>query len=287
MTKKKELTITVGCDPEYFYQSFDKEFKYPYGVPGSKAAPFIVKDGAIQIDGLALELNIIPALTEEEFVNRCKSVFQEFGKYVIQKNIKIVSTADFQPKYLNSLNPSVVELGCIPDFNAYTGEANPRPNFGKDDALQTMRTAAGHIHAGWEPVDVNIRDPNHIANCYEVVKQLDYYVGVPSMFWDRDNRRRQLYGKAGACRIKPYGVEYRTPSNQWFTDERLMKFVFNNTVKAIKDLYAGRSAHSKYAHRAQEVIDLGIMPDLSWAGQFCEGLPNEYITGEFLKQKKA
>lgn len=284
--KKEELQLTVGCDPEFFIQdNLNKAFLYPSGVPGSKAAPFHVKDGAIQVDGMAVELNIIPAKTSEEFVSRCKTVFNSFATYWPLSSIKVVPTAEFNPTLLRTLSPAQVELGCIPDFNAYTEEANPHPNQGKNDAELTLRVAGGHIHVGWETTDVNINDPNHIANCYEVIKQLDYYLGVPSLFWDRDNKRRELYGKAGACRIKPYGVEYRTLSNLWFSDERLMTFVFNNSVKAVQDLYKGHRVFDKYGTRAQELINGGHLPDNSWFAQFCDGLPSEYLDGSFLKKK--
>lgn len=279
MSKKKELKITVGCDPEFFWQDVGGSFRYPIGVPGSKAAPFHVNDGAIQVDGLALELNIDPANNVEEFVGRCKSVFEQFNRYVSLNQIKIVASAEFPPNHLKQLSPHLTELGCVPDFNAYTGEANPRPNFGKDDAELTLRAAGGHIHLGWETKDVNILDTNHIANCYEVVKQLDYYIGVPSLLWDRDQKRRSLYGKAGACRIKPYGVEYRTPSNQWFKSEALQRFVFNKSIKAINDLYNGKRLVDVYGTRAQEMINQGRIPDESWCHELVMEVPEEYRVG--------
>ncbi len=40
--------------------------------------------------------------------------------------------------------------------------------------------------------------------------------------YDKDTERRGMYGKAGAFRPKPYGVEYRTLSNAWLSnDERI------------------------------------------------------------------
>jgi hypothetical protein len=53
---------------------------------------------------------------------------------------------------------------------------------------------------------------------------------------DDGEERKKLYGKAGAMRIKPYGVEYRTPSNWWtFTDERCM-WVWDATERALNNL---------------------------------------------------
>jgi hypothetical protein len=41
--------------------------------------------------------------------------------------------------------------------------------------------------------------------------------------------RRELYGKAGAFRPKPYGVEYRVLSNRWLNSEALIRWVYNQS----------------------------------------------------------
>ncbi len=275
----EELKITVGCDPEFFYYNeMNKRFEWPGHVPGSKAAPFHVKNGAIQVDGLAIELNIIPATTEDEFVTRLESVMDFLTKNYVEKNaIKIIPTAEFVPYYMNLLESHVVELGCIPDLDAYTQKENPRPNKGRPDKEQFLRTAAGHIHAGWwHDQEIALDDPNHRADCFEVVKQLDYYIGLPSLLWDKDNKRRSLYGKAGACRIKSYGVEYRTPSNQWLLDKELQKFIFRNTVKAIQDLNNGKRVFEMYGNLAQDLINSGTTPDPSFGPILYPDLPEKY-----------
>ena len=48
-----------------------------------------------------------------------------------------------------------------------------------------------------------------------------------------------MYGAAGAFRPKPYGVEYRVLSNAWLLTEDRMRFVYKQTVKAVKDLMSG------------------------------------------------
>jgi len=78
-----------------------------------------------------------------------------------------------------------------------------------------------------------------MVRCATLVKQLDCYLGLPSVVWDRDAKRRQMYGAAGAFRPKPYGVEYRVLSNAWLLNEKRMRFVFNQTVKAVNDLISG------------------------------------------------
>jgi hypothetical protein len=50
---------------------------------------------------------------------------------------------------------------------------------------------------------------------------------------DDGEMRKQLYGKAGAFRAKPYGVEYRTLSNFWIFNDNLIRWVWNNTQRAL------------------------------------------------------
>ena len=288
------LKIRVGADPEAFISSSysnREDYIWPNSttLPGTKHQPFIVKDGAIQIDGLAAEWNIDPADNETEFTTRLKSVFSEITKrYGWGTKVKIVPVAEFLPQNIKYLPRPVVELGCVPDYNAYTEDQNPSPKLPDNDPYkQLLRAAGGHLHLGWtEGVDVN--DPNHRKDCWEVVKQLDFYLGLPSLYWDKDNRRRELYGKAGACRVKPYGVEYRTLSNQWLrglqdkSEEDLMGFVYRQAVKAIRDLEDGKKAYNRHGMSARNMID-GIGKEtynaLLYKTYFPE-LPERYLPKE-------
>jgi hypothetical protein len=161
--------------------------------------------------------------------------------------------AEFGFDYINAQPDEAKILGCEPDFNAYTQAANPRP-----DAATPFRTASGHLHIGWTK-DVNPQDPGHFEACCSLSKMLDVKLGIPSLLWDTDQKRRLLYGKAGCFRPKPYGMEYRTMSNAWLDPQRpyLRKMVFSETTKAITELFNNDEAWNvKVAGMsAQEVID--------------------------------
>jgi hypothetical protein len=73
-----------------------------------------------------------------------------------------------------------------------------------------------------------------------VVRKMDLFLSVPLVLMDDGFQRKAIYGKAGAFRKKPYGVEYRTPSNWWCapgeTEEERQKrceWVWRNTEKAL------------------------------------------------------
>lgn len=222
--------ILIGCDPEVFV-SQGGVFKSAYNlIKGDKQNPFKVRNGAVQVDGMALEFNTTPAASEDEFYFNVQDVFDQMKKMVPDYDIVVSPVADFDPEYMKAQPKEALILGCDPDYNAWTGEINPKP-----DGERAMRTASGHIHIGFTQ-DQDIDDPLHRHNCNEIAKQLDFYLGLPSLKYDDDTKRRTMYGQAGCVRYKPYGVEYRTLSNAWLQSESRIRGVYRNTMAAINRL---------------------------------------------------
>ncbi|MOA35237.1 hypothetical protein D3C78_1566850 [compost metagenome] len=85
-------------------------------------------------------------------------------------------------------------------------------------------------------------------------KQLDYYLGLGSLLYDPDVKRRTMYGAAGAFRPKPYGVEYRVLSNAWLKSEELMGWVYRMTIKGINDLFEGKAAYNSYGEVVRKLM---------------------------------
>lgn len=247
--------ILVGCDPELFVRNTETgKFVAPYQmIPGDKTKPHPVPDGAIQVDGMAVEFNIEPASSLEKWRGKIQGVRAAL-KAALPAGHELVTipTADFDPDYWHTLPKEALEIGCVPDYNVYTGQENPRP----DGGAQFFRSAAGHIHIGWTK-DKDITDVDHIADCVEVTKQLDFYVGVPSCIWDTDQRRRLLYGRAGSIRVKPYGLEYRTPSNMWLNSTAATDFVYQASIAAVTDLFNDNALRTKFNE--------------GWAAQYING----------------
>lgn len=226
-----------GCDPELFVvNSEGKPIPAWDMIPGTKAEPHKVEYGAVQVDGCALEFNIDPAETFEEWDRNIVQVMRQM-KGMIPKGYKflISPSVEFAKEEFDKLPEEALELGCEPDFCAYTGAENPRPT---PEEGSTLRTAAGHIHIGWTDGVVK-DDPEHFANCIDIVKQFDWHLGASSVFKDASDealRRRILYGKAGAFRPKPYGVEYRTLSNFWISTKANRKWAWDRVNAAIKEM---------------------------------------------------
>jgi len=232
------MEILLGCDPEVFVRNSGVPVSAHKLIPGTKVAPYKVKDGAVQVDGHALEFNIHPADSEASFLYNIQQVMQRLQDMLPPNHgIDIVPSMRFDWEYLKSLPAEANELGCDPDYNAYTGEINPRP-----DGATNLRTAAGHIHIGWTK-DAEKDDPAHVEKCRTLVRQLDFFLGIPSVILDQDKERRTLYGCAGAYRIKPYGVEYRVLSNFWLKSPALTRWVYNQTHLAIRRLLEGEDCY--------------------------------------------
>lgn len=208
--------IMVGADPEVFMQENGRIISAIGRVPGTKTAPYPVPLGAVQVDNVLAEFNINPAASREEFVRNIKEVLASLrgmGDIVVQ------ASHEFSDEELAAFPKEAFVFGCDPDYCCYTGDENPKPKGPKG-----LRTAGGHIHVGYDVASG--------PESYQVVAAMDIVLGLPSVFMDTDNRRRILYGKAGAFRPKPYGVEYRTLSNFWLGSDELISWAYRSTVEA-------------------------------------------------------
>lgn len=251
------MNVLVGCDPELFVQQAGA-FKSAFNlIPGTKENPFKVNKGAVQVDGMALEFNINPAASEDEFVGNINEVVSVLRSMVPEYEVVATPVAKFDVAYFMEQPLESLELGCDPDFNAWTGAPNEKPKTGKP-----MRTASGHVHIGWTE-DAVAFSRQHAMKCMEIVKVLDLFLGVPSLFYDPDTERRELYGKAGAFRPKTYGVEYRTLSNMWLNNEKFTRWVFRATQKAMEAYESG----IEVPESVQEVINTS---DIEAAKELCE-----------------
>lgn len=244
-TKEIIMKLLIGADPEVFARKNGKVIPATGLVQGTKEKPFGVLNGAVQVDGLALEFNIDPADSATKFSYNIQLVMNQLEHLSGAKLVaKPVHT--FTKRVLSKQPKENLELGCEPDYNAYTGKENPRP----DAEGKCFRTAAGHIHIGWtEGVDPT--DPGHMEACCLLTKALDTTIGLVSVVMEGPNKRRDLYGKAGAFRPKSYGMEYRVPSNWWIEKDEYRRFIFD-TVKAVfeKMLEGERSFEQETLYRS-------------------------------------
>ena len=193
---------------------------------------------------MAAEFNIDPASTFEEFDLNITTVLAQLTKMLPKGYTLDFSPSVEFPEDVFAAAPDIAkELGCTPDFDAWTGDSNPPPD---TSGTPFLRTASGHLHIGWT-AGMAMDNIQHLINCQDLVKQLDWYLGAWSITEDADPTRRLLYGKAGAMRYKPYGVEYRVLSNFWVNDESLRLKVWNRmqaAIDAMRNAYYPEYANS-------------------------------------------
>lgn len=227
--KTKMFRFKLGCDPELFLADLQGQLKASCGlIGGTKEHPQplpILGDGyAVQEDNVAIEFNIPPAETRREFIDsiaKTMKVLQDGVNNSLGFHLDHRSWAKFPKDQLESEAAKL--FGCDPDYNAWTGEQNPKPKA----ADETLRTCGGHIHVGYSDQYIEKK---------RLVKFMDMMLGIPSVLMDEEGaERRELYGMPGAYRDKVYGLEYRSLSNFWVAkkDPNLTGWVWNQTGRAI------------------------------------------------------
>lgn len=271
----------IGADPELFLVDADGIGRSAHNViPGNKTNPMPVLNGAIQVDGVAAEFNIDPADTAEAFSGHIKDVLTELQERVEAKGkglqLIVQPTMHFEPGYFKKLPKAAKELGCEPDYSAYTSHPNPKPNH-----KVTFRTGAGHLHIGWTQGE-NPHDGAHFYDCTQATRQLDSVLYFMSLLWDDDQQRRQLYGNIGAFRPKHYGVEYRPLSNAWVADPDLHIWLFNTTVHCMDLLDNGDTClfHDYFQQSMLKDVREGRQPEKLQLLEYYDYLKEEYLIPE-------
>jgi hypothetical protein len=263
------MNFLLGCDPELFVTQQGQLVSAHGLIEGDKENPFPVEHGAVQVDGMALEFNIDPAKTKGEFAANIHAVMDSLQAMVPEYELQATASVHFDKELLDSLPEEATELGCDPDYNAYTEKTNPTP-----DASTTLRTAAGHVHIGW--TEGQIPEGIHFDACVKLVKELDVTLGLMSVILDKDKERRELYGKAGAFRCKEYGVEYRVLSNFWLTNDILIDWVYDQIDSTMKRMSEGKLYSPEYGEAARKIIDTS---DVAGAYELAFGLGLEFPKG--------
>ena len=215
--------MRLGTDPEVFLQNAEGKLISAIGlIKADKWNPLQIPDMekgyTLQEDNVALEYGVPPAASAEEFVHHIRAFIARARDWCPDLSFSKLSCAVFADDQLK--HPLAQVFGCEPDYNAWTGETNPKPHAPNPN----LRSAGGHIHVETDK------------NPWLVVPAMDVYLGIPSVLMDPGEDRKQLYGKAGACRPKSYGVEYRTLSNFWIFDDALIQWVWRNTARALDNV---------------------------------------------------
>lgn len=221
------LKALIGADPECFVHNGDVVWHCISKLGGSKDKPRPVDGGGLQEDNVLFEFNVDPTADANEFAATINKVLEQGRQVLIPHGLFIQDhLSSHTYDNMDGFPEKAFEFGCTPDYNAMTGAVNDKPSA----ANEYLRTAGGHVHIGWSHLCTVTEQDQRAVMCL-----CDYLLALPSVLEDDDTKRRELYGKAGACRLKSYGAEYRTLSNYWIWDDAMIQTVHGRAQKAFDD----------------------------------------------------
>lgn len=232
----------LGGDPEVFLATMRGAPHSAEGLfGGTKAEPKpmagLPNGFFIQEDNVAAEFNIPATSNPVEWARSLQEGLKYIKAVAKKHKLKPILAPALEFPMYQVMTPHAQELGCDPDFNAWTMAKNPRPR-----PPERMRTAAAHIHVSWENPEDDQR--------WALIRAMDVFLGLPSIVATDPNPRRTLYGKAGACRLKPYGVEYRVLDNFYMSSIPL-------STKVAERVYVTADAINANALLRNEINKLG------------------------------
>lgn len=229
--------FTIGADPEVALVDIKTgllKSAIPF-ITGTKKKPLFFSNGAnIQRDNVACEFAIPPVQGCEAFVEVMRTTMKLVVDH-LPKTISIVKGAamDFPEEELQ--HAEAKEFGCDPDFDAWM-HGRPMVCDVFDRGSGTLRSFGGHIHVGYVKGSGN-EFLRQMSGKIKMIQVMDALLGLASVIHDKSQgaiRRRELYGKAGAYRPTPYGVEYRTLSNFWIFEDKYQKLMWHLTNTALR-----------------------------------------------------
>lgn len=284
-------TLTIGTDPEFFLS--DRDGVYRSAIPvvkGGKDNKVDLGNGCLMFyDNVLLEMNIRQGKTPEELISILQKAFNAVAKKIYPYVLVPISSHTFNKSECQ--HPEALRFGCEPEYCAYElMQMNPPIC----EEGNTFRSAGGHIHLGYNKQEYPLTAPIVDEDSSErdwgrlwVIRMLDLFVGIPSLFLDNDPssaKRRQLYGKAGTHRPKDYGVEYRTTGNFWLRSPKLTSLIFK-LCRYTVDFCAGKEFMEMWpsidectAYSVQELRDAINNTDISKAKKFMDTIIKKYMS---------
>lgn len=239
MNTKLITSPTIGTDFELFVADREsREIISAEGyAKGTKHKPYHFdpdeKWYTTSLDNVLFEGTIPPVGTSTDFIKNIKKTLAFINASLPGTLCTVAEPAAIlDDKWLQTKTAKL--FGCEPSANVWLRAMNDPPKADNPN----LRSAGFHVHVGFKKPDVEALQELGIDPLMGIeeraVKCMDLLLGVPAVLLEPENDRRKLYGKAGECRFKEeYGFEYRVLSGFFMGKEEYLKWIFDNTMKAI------------------------------------------------------
>ena len=260
----------LASDMEFILHDGTQIVPCPNDLLPTKGSKMPVGDQGITLeqDGATAEATIPPCSTFEQWDNHIRNAI-DATEYYTGHTVSTLSYYNF-----SKLEGAQVTMGCSPSYSVWNSSVR------KPSPLSTelyARSAGGHIHIDI-PKPFRTSRVKHTKEVTRIAKNLDLFLGVPSVILDPDTRRRKLYGLSGDIRFKEYGLEYRTLSNYWIFSTYLREYIWNQVEKAISfdsevTTDAPRSIDTSNTELAEKVLtDYNLWDDVEQLDMYLRGL---------------
>lgn len=187
----------VGGDPEF--PIYDIELKKYITaenlVHGTKDKPSpIAIDGCFeQLDCVGIEFTLPPAPEYWIYQHTVDKCIEYTNHWLTKINkaykLELKSSAKYNADQLLTEVANI--FGCEPSYSVYRKTISARPD---PVALNGLRSFGYHIHYGWNEKWIK-------KELQDFIVLNDIFLGIPSLYKDKDEKRRLLYGNLSDHRI--------------------------------------------------------------------------------------
>jgi len=229
------MEFTFGTDPEFMISRWDDLQSAIPMLPKKEHA--LTRNGSsFYYDNVLAEIAVKPAKNKEDAIKNIKNSLVQLAKLVKPSRFIVQASAKYPAKQLADKEAKIA--GCNPEWNVYTLRCILPPE--EVISKTNFRTAGGHIHVGAK----GFNDP---FKAFDVIRMMDLFIGIPSVFLDTDptsKERRKIYGHAGSHRATDYGFEYRSLGNFWFSSPEYVSLIYDLTEFALD--FVAHEDHKKF-----------------------------------------
>jgi len=214
--------IAVGTDYELFVRKLSNDVivsAIPL-VETNKEGRISLRTCDIHHDNVLVEVNTVPATSPGDFYNSIKNSLDDLGEFLHKTgHTYVIKDSYFMPEE-QLRHVDALEFGCVEDTNVITQTNNKAPSAW---IAKNQRTAGGHVHVSYT-----------FKNRKEYVGMailLSTALSLGTTIMGDSKERRNIYGKAHSVRFKEYGVEVRSPSNIWLSNDSWISWVWSTCAR--------------------------------------------------------